>query len=81
MRLVGRSGVADYSPRVPKYAAFLRGVNLGRNRRVTGPQLKSMFERLGFEEVADVRAGAAPVALPGQTAKESARFPMDQQPG
>jgi uncharacterized protein (DUF1697 family) len=38
-----------------KYAAFLRAVNLGRNRRVTSAQLKSLFEELGAEEVATFR--------------------------
>lgn len=38
-----------------RYAAFLRAVNLGRNRRVTGAQLKSMFEAAGAEEVATFR--------------------------
>ena len=38
-----------------RYAAFLRAVNLGRNRRVGGAQLRSVFERAGFEEVAPFR--------------------------
>jgi uncharacterized protein (DUF1697 family) len=38
-----------------RYAAFLRAVNLGRNRRVTSAQLKSLFEELGAEEVATFR--------------------------
>jgi uncharacterized protein (DUF1697 family) len=38
-----------------RYAAFLRAVNLGRNRRVTSAQLKSMFEAAGAEEVATFR--------------------------
>jgi uncharacterized protein (DUF1697 family) len=38
-----------------RYAAFLRAVNLGRNRRVTSAQLKSLFEGLGAEEVATFR--------------------------
>jgi uncharacterized protein (DUF1697 family) len=38
-----------------KYAAFLRGVNLGRNHRVSSAELKSMFEELGAEEVATFR--------------------------
>src|SRR6266508_91503 len=39
-----------------RYAAFLRAVNLGRNRRVTSAQLKSLFEEPGAEEVATFRA-------------------------
>lgn len=38
-----------------RYAAFLRAVNLGRNRRVTSAQLKSLFEELGAEQVATFR--------------------------
>ncbi len=38
-----------------RYAAFLRAVNLGRNRRVTSAQLKSLFEEVGAEEVATFR--------------------------
>jgi uncharacterized protein (DUF1697 family) len=38
-----------------RYAAFLRAVNLGRNRRVTSARLKSLFEEAGAEEVATFR--------------------------
>ena len=38
-----------------RYAAFLRAVNLGRNRRVSGAELCSIFEGLGLEEVASFR--------------------------
>jgi uncharacterized protein (DUF1697 family) len=38
-----------------RYAAFLRGINLGR-RRVTGPELCAPFTSLGFEEVASFLA-------------------------
>src|SRR3954469_13520012 len=38
-----------------RYAAFLRGVNVGRNHRVSSAELKSMFEELGAEEVATFR--------------------------
>jgi uncharacterized protein (DUF1697 family) len=38
-----------------KYAAFLRAVNLGRNRRVTSARLKTLFEEAGAEEVATFR--------------------------
>ena len=33
------------------YAAFLRGVNLGSNRRVSGDELRAIFTRLGFRDV------------------------------
>jgi uncharacterized protein (DUF1697 family) len=38
-----------------RYAAFLRAVNLGRNRRVTSAQLKSLFEEVGAQDVATFR--------------------------
>jgi uncharacterized protein (DUF1697 family) len=38
-----------------RYAAFLRAVNLGRNRRVTSADLRSLFEEVGAEEVATFR--------------------------
>jgi uncharacterized protein (DUF1697 family) len=38
-----------------KYAAFLRAVNLGKNRRVTNDRLKELFEEAGAEEVATFR--------------------------
>jgi uncharacterized protein (DUF1697 family) len=53
---------------VPKFAAFLRGVNLGRNRRVSGAELRSIFEELGFE-------GVAPFRTSGNVA-----FAGDQEP-
>jgi len=38
-----------------RYAAFLRAVNLGRNRRVSGADLKRMFEEAGAEDVSTFR--------------------------
>jgi len=38
-----------------RYAAFLRAVNLGKNRRVTNDRLKELFEEAGAEEVAPFR--------------------------
>jgi uncharacterized protein (DUF1697 family) len=38
-----------------RYAAFLRAVNLGRNRRVSGARLKELFEEAGAAEVATFR--------------------------
>jgi uncharacterized protein (DUF1697 family) len=34
-----------------KHAAFLRGINLGRHRRVSNTELRSVFEELGFRDV------------------------------
>ena len=39
-----------------RHAAFLRGVNLGRHRRVTSDQLRSCFEAIGFDDVATFRS-------------------------
>jgi uncharacterized protein (DUF1697 family) len=38
-----------------RYAAFLRGVNVGRNHRVSSAELKAMFQELGAEDVATFR--------------------------
>jgi uncharacterized protein (DUF1697 family) len=38
-----------------RYAAFLRAVNVGRNRRVSSAELKTLFEEVGAEEVATFR--------------------------
>jgi uncharacterized protein (DUF1697 family) len=46
--------MASNGPTV-RYAAFLRGINVG-GRRVTGEQLCVPFEALGFEEVASFLA-------------------------
>jgi uncharacterized protein (DUF1697 family) len=40
---------------VPHFAAFLRAINLGKNRRVSGAELCSLFEGVGLEEVAAFR--------------------------
>jgi uncharacterized protein (DUF1697 family) len=34
-----------------RYAAFLRGINLGANRRIAMPQLRSLAEGLGYGDV------------------------------
>jgi uncharacterized protein (DUF1697 family) len=41
---------------VDRYVAFLRGINLGPNRRIKNEQLRAEFERIGFEDVATFRA-------------------------
>lgn len=49
---------------MPRYAAFLRGMNLGR-RRIANADLRSAVEALGFEDVAVFRAsGNVVVAAP-----------------
>jgi len=53
---------------VPKYAAFLRAINLGRNRRVSGADLRSLFEGMGFEDVATFRTSGNVVFSAGREA-------------
>jgi uncharacterized protein (DUF1697 family) len=38
-----------------RYAAFLRGVNVGKNHRVSSGELKELFAAVGAEEVATFR--------------------------
>jgi uncharacterized protein (DUF1697 family) len=40
---------------MPRYAAFLRGVNLGATRQASGERLRSVFEELGFDGVSTFR--------------------------
>lgn len=41
---------------MPRYAAFLRGMNLGRHRRISNDALREAFARIGLQEVATFRA-------------------------
>jgi uncharacterized protein (DUF1697 family) len=50
---------------MPRYAAFLRGVNLGRNRRITNERLRGALEDLGYADVATFRASGNVVFDPG----------------
>jgi uncharacterized protein (DUF1697 family) len=43
------------TPQAKTYAAFLRGINLGRRRRVSATELRSLFAELGFSCVATFR--------------------------
>ena len=40
---------------MPRHAAFLRGVNLGPRRRISSADLRSLFEGMGFRDVATFR--------------------------
>ena len=40
---------------MPKYGAFLRGVNLGARRKISSAELISLFDGLGFDEVGTFR--------------------------
>ena len=53
----------------PTHAAFLRAINLGRNRRVSGADLRSRFEELGFTEVDSFRTSGNVVFRAGREAK------------
>ncbi len=37
------------------YAAFLRAINLGHHRRISGAELRSRFEEIGFHDVSTFR--------------------------
>lgn len=60
---------------MPQYAAFLRGINLGPNRRISGADLRSAFEGMGFEDVGSFRASGNVVfgGASGSAAKLKAR--------
>jgi uncharacterized protein (DUF1697 family) len=53
---------------VPKYAAFLRGINLGPRRRVSSGELRSQFEALGFRDVDTFRSSGNVVFVAGREA-------------
>jgi uncharacterized protein (DUF1697 family) len=61
---------------VPKYAAFLRAVNLGPTRKVSSADLRSLFEELGFENVETFRTSGNVVfeAARGSATKMSDRI-------
>jgi uncharacterized protein (DUF1697 family) len=42
-------------PAMPQHAAFLRGVNLGPRRRISSVDLRSLFDGMGFRDVATFR--------------------------
>ena len=66
-----------------RYIALLRGINVGGNTKVSMPELKVLFESLGFESVKtyinsgnvgfDVKAG-----IPGVSCPHGSRDSMDQ---
>jgi uncharacterized protein (DUF1697 family) len=60
----------------PTHAAFLRAVNLGATRKAPSAKLKSIFEELGFEDVATFRTSGNVVfsASGGSDAKFRSRI-------
>jgi uncharacterized protein (DUF1697 family) len=58
---------------VPTHAAFLRAVNLGSTRKASSGQLRSIFEGLGFKDVAPFRtSGNVVFTAPGGSAAKLA---------
>jgi uncharacterized protein (DUF1697 family) len=57
---------------VERYVAFLRGINLGPNRRIKNEALRAAFEAMGFEEVATFRASGNVVFGVGRKRGEAA---------
>jgi uncharacterized protein (DUF1697 family) len=67
-----------------RYIALLRGINVGGNTKVSMPELKVLFESLGFESVKtyinsgnvgfDVKAG-----IPGLSSPRGSKGSMDQE--
>lgn len=55
---------------MPRYAAFLRGINLGRNRRVSSAELTSCFEQIGLERVHTFRTSGNVVFDAGRESRE-----------
>jgi uncharacterized protein (DUF1697 family) len=53
---------------MPRYAAFLRGVNLGSVRKAGGAELRSLFEGLGLADVATFRTSGNVVFDAGREA-------------
>jgi Na+/proline symporter len=53
---------------MPKFAAFLRAVNLGPTRKISSADLRSMFEELGFGDVATFRTSGNVVFEAGRKA-------------
>jgi uncharacterized protein (DUF1697 family) len=58
---------------VSRHVAFLRGINLGKNRRVENDRLRAAFEGLGFDAVATFRASGNVIFETGETGDLAAR--------
>jgi uncharacterized protein (DUF1697 family) len=61
---------------VARYAAFLRGINLGSRNKISSAELRSIFEEMGFDDVATFRtSGNVVFSDPsGTTAKLEAKI-------
>jgi uncharacterized protein (DUF1697 family) len=58
---------------VERYFAFLRGVNLGPNRRIKNEELRAVLEGLGFERVAPFRTSGNVAFDAGKGSEEALR--------
>jgi uncharacterized protein (DUF1697 family) len=63
---------------MPKHAAFLRGINLGRRRRISGTELRSRFEALGFKGVATFRTSGNVIFEAGQEAAAGLTYRIEK---
>jgi uncharacterized protein (DUF1697 family) len=54
-----------------RYAAFLRGINVGRHHRVSNEELRGLFQAMGFDEVACFRASGNIVFAAGAQRPEA----------
>jgi uncharacterized protein (DUF1697 family) len=61
-----------------RYAAFLRAVNLGRNRRVTGAELCAVFEEADFAEAASFRTSGNVVFEAGRAGRRAIGERLEQ---
>lgn len=63
---------------MPRFAAFLRGVNLGSRRRVSSAELRACFGGLGFEDVQTFRTSGNVVFDTGRAARERLTAKVEQ---
>ena len=67
-----------------RYIALLRGINVGGNTKVSMPELKVLFESLGFESVKTyINSGNVgfdvKVGIPGVSSPHGNKGPLDQE--
>ncbi len=68
--LGGGLPLGDWLALMPGYAAFLRGVNLGAKRKVSGAQLRECVETAGFEDVQPFRTSGNVLFTAGRQPRE-----------
>jgi len=74
-------GVVRQATSVPKYAAFLRAVNLGPTRKISGADLRSLFEKLGFGDVVTFRTSGNVVFEAGRESPAKITARIEEAPG